>query len=262
MAERILMINKSTGIQKDGFYGYSWTTLFFGPFVPLFRADFLTFVGYFIVIVFVGVITAGIGGFFCFLIWSFFYNSYYTKKLLEKGYEFSGSIEENEKAAKVLEVQILKSSALKKSDQSPSVIENNDSSEKLIRNLNDDAYKIYLVKNYSVEFNDVLKKHIFNQKLYGSIDDVLVAVHEIESKKIEEIQRLKEIENEKFKGKFDAIRNEAKPYLEIISNRSYELLKESIVGNAIIWEFKSIQTGSTFEFNSIEKLRDFAKNFN
>ena len=54
MAERILMINKSTGIQKDGFYGYSWTTLFFGPFVPLFRADFLTFLGYFIVVVFVG----------------------------------------------------------------------------------------------------------------------------------------------------------------------------------------------------------------
>jgi hypothetical protein len=205
MAERILMKNSNTGIQKDGFYGYSWTTLFFGPFVPLFRADFLTFLGYFAVLVVIGLITAGFGAFLCFIIWSFFYNSYYTKKLLEKGYEFAGNDEENEKAAKVLDVKILKNSSNNTFNNATKKIGNSESNSDLLRNLSDDAYKIYLVKKFPVEFNEVLKKHIFNQKLFDSIDDVLLAMHEIESKTFDDFKKLIETDNEK----------EAQPYIDV-----------------------------------------------
>jgi hypothetical protein len=261
MAERIPMRNKNSGIQKDGFYGYSWTTLFFGPFVPLFRADFLTFLGYFAVVLVVGLITAGIGGFICFVIWSFFYNSYYTKKLLEKGYEFSGTEEQNEEAARVLEVQTTKHQSEKFSKTVEEKHEIYNTKKVINRSLDDDAYKIYLVKKFPVEFNDVLKKHIFNEKLYDSIDDVLVAMHDVESEVIENLQKQKDLENEKFKGKFESLRKDAQPYLDIILSKNYELLNESIVGNSIVWEFKATQNGSTFEFKSIEQLRDFSKNF-
>jgi hypothetical protein len=185
MAERISMRNKNSGIQKDGFYGYSWTTLFFGPFVPLFRADFLTFLGYFAVVLVVGLITAGIGGFICFVIWSFFYNSYYTKNLLEKGYEFSDSKEKNDAASIALGLQISKPVPEKAKNTIDNSIVAKTTNPDIVGNLDDDAYKIYLVKKFEVEFNDVLKKHIFNQKLYDSIDDVIKAMHEAELKIIE-----------------------------------------------------------------------------
>ena len=104
MATVVSMIHKDTGLKKDGYIGYSWTTLFFGPFPMLFRGDFLTFLGYFTVGIIFGFVTAGIGWFFVFLIWSFMYNDFYTKKLLEKGYVFNDSEEANAEAAKTLGV--------------------------------------------------------------------------------------------------------------------------------------------------------------
>jgi hypothetical protein len=49
MATKINMLNPDTGLIKTGFYGFSWTTFFFGAFPALFRSDFITFVGVFVV---------------------------------------------------------------------------------------------------------------------------------------------------------------------------------------------------------------------
>ncbi len=106
MATRIVLKHKDTGIIKDGYYGFSWTTLFFGFFPPLFRADFLTFIGAFVILVILGGLTFGIGSGIASLIWAFMYNRYYTRRLLERGYQFGGSDSENAKAASKLGVWI------------------------------------------------------------------------------------------------------------------------------------------------------------
>ncbi len=87
---------------KDGFYGFSWTTLIFGFFPALFRGDFITFIGGFVVTVIVAILTLGIGSFFISLVWAFMYNKYYTRKLLERGYALAGSEAENTMAASAL----------------------------------------------------------------------------------------------------------------------------------------------------------------
>jgi hypothetical protein len=99
MAVRIALKHKETGIVKDGFYGFSWTTLFFGFIPALFRGDFITFIGGFVIYVIIAMMTLGIGAFFVGFIWAFLYNKYYTCKLLERGYMLAGSDADNAIAA-------------------------------------------------------------------------------------------------------------------------------------------------------------------
>ena len=120
MATTVAMIHEQTGIKKEGYFGFSWTTLFFGPFPMLFRGDFLTFLGYFVVGIIFGFITFGIGWLLMSLIWSFMYNSFYTKKLLEKGYAFNDSEEINAEAAKQLGVLIPQNQISKEFNQQAS----------------------------------------------------------------------------------------------------------------------------------------------
>ena len=106
MATEIAMRNPDNGLTKNGIYGFSWTTLFFGGFPALFRGDFMTFIGFFVILVIVALVTAGIGAFVLSIAWAFFYNGYYTTKLIEKGFRFNGSDEENLAAAKALGVSL------------------------------------------------------------------------------------------------------------------------------------------------------------
>jgi hypothetical protein len=41
MAKRVQLIQPETGLMKSGYYGFSWTFLFFGWFVPVFRGELL-----------------------------------------------------------------------------------------------------------------------------------------------------------------------------------------------------------------------------
>jgi hypothetical protein len=91
MATVVMLKHKDSGIVKKGFTGFSWTTLFFGMFPSLFRGDFLTFIGGFVVLVILAVLTLGIGTAVAMFVWAFLYNGYYTRKLLERGYVFADS---------------------------------------------------------------------------------------------------------------------------------------------------------------------------
>jgi hypothetical protein len=84
-----MLKHKDSGIVKRGFYGFSWTTLFFGFFPALFRGDFLTFIGGFAVVAILAVLTLGIGPCIAMFVWAFLYNRYYTRKQLERGYTFA-----------------------------------------------------------------------------------------------------------------------------------------------------------------------------
>ena len=63
---------------KEAYVGFSWTTFFFGPFVPLFRGDFKWFL-----IMLVGLFTFGILN----IVFAFTYNKIYTNNLVAKGYK-------------------------------------------------------------------------------------------------------------------------------------------------------------------------------
>lgn len=75
-----MLKHPQTGILKKGFYGFSWTTLFFGGFPALFRGDII--IG--LIVIVLALLTGGISS----IIWSFVYNKRYTLNLLEQGYEF------------------------------------------------------------------------------------------------------------------------------------------------------------------------------
>ena len=113
MTDIVKMRHPELGITKKGFYGFSWSTMAFGPFPALFRADFPTF--------FVGLgvtfilgcfllsehhsITGSIIAYTPWLIWGFMYNRYYTCRLLERGYVFDDRPEKVEKARRALKVE-------------------------------------------------------------------------------------------------------------------------------------------------------------
>jgi|SRR6476646_8979123 xanthine/uracil permease len=81
MAQVVMLKHPKTGILKKGFFGFSWTTLFWGGFPAIFRGDLL--MGLLLIIL--QWFTFGIAT----LIWAFVYNKNYTNKLIEQGYEFA-----------------------------------------------------------------------------------------------------------------------------------------------------------------------------
>jgi hypothetical protein len=94
MAKRVALIHPQTGLMKSGFYGFSWTFLFFGWFVPLFRGELMIALLHFTITV----ITIGLWQ----IIFAFLYNKQYTTRLLEKGYVLNDSAEVNEEARQKL----------------------------------------------------------------------------------------------------------------------------------------------------------------
>ena len=94
MAKKVALIHPQTGLMKSGFYGFSWTFLFFGWFVPLFRGELMIALLHFTITV----ITIGLWQ----IIFAFLYNKQYTSRLLEKGYVLNDSAEVNEEARQKL----------------------------------------------------------------------------------------------------------------------------------------------------------------
>jgi len=88
MAAAVQLKHPTTGIVKDGFYGFSWTSFFFGGFPALFRGDIAYGLGILIAGLLFGAFSAGFLWFVVGLIWAFIYNKNYTHRLLQAGFQF------------------------------------------------------------------------------------------------------------------------------------------------------------------------------
>ena len=79
---REIMMRHPRGRLKRGFYGYSWTSCFFGGLPAILRGD----VAVGIVVLVAWACTLGLAG----VLWGFVYNKRYTLGLLRQGYQFCG----------------------------------------------------------------------------------------------------------------------------------------------------------------------------
>lgn len=80
MASIVMLKDPKTGIIKKGFFGFSWTTLFFGGLPAICRGDLVVGILITIASFFTGWIVA--------IIWAFVYNKRYTLGLIQQGYQF------------------------------------------------------------------------------------------------------------------------------------------------------------------------------
>lgn len=79
---------------KTGLYGFSWTYLFFGWLVPVFRGE----LGVGALHLLFSVVTFGLWQFIA----CFVYNKQYMTRMITNGWELAGSEEENLKARAAL----------------------------------------------------------------------------------------------------------------------------------------------------------------
>jgi hypothetical protein len=83
--DKLNLKNPTTGEIKQAPVGFSWTTLFFGFFVPIFRSDWLMAV----ILLGLAFVTAGLSN----IIFAFIYNKIHIKNLLYKeGFKVTGSV--------------------------------------------------------------------------------------------------------------------------------------------------------------------------
>lgn len=82
---KIIMKNEA-GMVKEVKKGFSWTTFFFGVFVPLLRGDLKWAAILFFTGLLLGIVSGGILTWIPGMVMSFMYNKLYMKDLYEKGY--------------------------------------------------------------------------------------------------------------------------------------------------------------------------------
>lgn len=92
MADKILMKNEH-GVIKKAYIGFSWTSLFFGFFVPMFRGDWIGAGICFAVALLVGIFTLGIGSAVFFIVWAWIYNKQHMARLIKNRYKPTGTPE-------------------------------------------------------------------------------------------------------------------------------------------------------------------------
>ena len=83
MATKINIKHEQSGMIKTGFYGYSWTYLFFGWFVPIIRGE----LGVGALHLLFTLLTGGLWQ----LIVSFLYNKHYMTRMMTNGWILDGS---------------------------------------------------------------------------------------------------------------------------------------------------------------------------
>jgi len=94
MATAVLLQHKDSGVLKNGYVGFSWTTACFGVLPALFRGDWSTFLVGLFVAVGAASFTYGIAPMIGYIVWACFYNKFYTRRLMERGYVFAESVED------------------------------------------------------------------------------------------------------------------------------------------------------------------------
>lgn len=94
MAVRVELTSKSTGLNATGYLGFSWTSLFFGFWPCVFRADWFGLLIYILAAIGLTVATffvGGAGGIVFGLLWPFFYNKWHMRRLVAQGYEITAA---------------------------------------------------------------------------------------------------------------------------------------------------------------------------
>lgn len=129
------------------------------------------------------------------------------------------------------------------------------------RNIDNDAYKLYLIEKYKIVKNEVLNQFVLNSKIYETIGDVLNTAHNIELQESMEAEEKLRMSSEKIAKNISVLSDQAKSYLEVILRNGYKLEETLIKNNSLIWIFQAKSNGSRFEINSIEELRSLASNF-
>lgn len=104
MATALHLQHPVTGIIKTGYYGFSWTSFFFGGFPALIRGDVGVGLGVLVAGFVFGALGLGLGWFVVGLVWAFIYNKHYTTKLIENGYRIADTPERNLEAQRALGV--------------------------------------------------------------------------------------------------------------------------------------------------------------
>lgn len=80
---KVFLKNPRTGQMREAPVGFSWTTFFFGFFPALLRSDWIGAAVQFIL----AMLTAGFSNLF----FMFAYNKWHLKRLVNEGYEVTGS---------------------------------------------------------------------------------------------------------------------------------------------------------------------------
>lgn len=88
MASSVRLRHPQTGIVKTGFYGFSWTSFFFGGIPALMRGDVWIGLAILAASLVASAFSAGFLWFVVGLIWAFIYNKRYTQGLLQEGFVF------------------------------------------------------------------------------------------------------------------------------------------------------------------------------
>lgn len=104
MATKITLRHSASGVEKNAYYGFSWTTFFFSMWPALFRGDWLGFFGSLAIHLVLGFLTLGIGNVVFGIVMCFVYNGWHARRLLVNGFEFTGSQDEKDRAARALNV--------------------------------------------------------------------------------------------------------------------------------------------------------------
>ena len=78
MAKKIRIKHEQSGMIKNGYYGFSWTYLFFGAFVPMFRGE----IGIGCLHLVFNTLSLGIFQ----IIMCFLYNKQYMSRMLQTGW--------------------------------------------------------------------------------------------------------------------------------------------------------------------------------
>jgi|SRR5208282_5377155 len=104
MAHAVKLRHSKSGIVKNGYYGFSWTSFFFLGLAALFRGDIAYGLGVLAAGILAGAFSFGLLWLVVALAWAFIYNKNYTQRLLESGYEFADQPEVVEKAKRALDV--------------------------------------------------------------------------------------------------------------------------------------------------------------
>ncbi|ONG53020.1 hypothetical protein BKE38_13655 [Pseudoroseomonas deserti] len=86
-----ISLTHPNGLRKPAFYGFSWTSLFFGGFPAAFRGDWMAFGLYLLLALAGALFTQGFGCLVLWLVWPFFYNRWHARRLIERGYQITGA---------------------------------------------------------------------------------------------------------------------------------------------------------------------------